>query len=106
MIPIPQTFTKQGFGHRLLKRLQNIAIFERWHTPKPDKIHFEVVRITDRPDRVVFGNEAPAREVYPPAEQWGTDGFTYNDRAEAEERFMEMVSGDQEKTSVHKTALS
>ena len=75
MNTIPSVFTERGFEHREIERAGEWRLFER---EGQGKAHFEVVRITKRPARVVFGNQVEATEVYPPSESWGMDGFTLN----------------------------
>ena len=86
---IPSAFTERGFSHREIERNGEWRIFER---KGQGSAHFEVVRITERPARVVFGNQVAATEVYPPSESWGIDGFTLNSLDSAR-RKLEIVAG-------------
>lgn len=96
---LPACFTSKGFTHRLLKRVGDIAIFERFKT-NPDKAHFEVVRIQSHDGRSIAGKFFPSSEFYPSTSQWGTHGFTYTqeqsggrDKAlqDAENRFSKLL---------------
>lgn len=99
MKTLPENFTTKGFEHRQLKRIGNIAIFERFQS-KPEKCHYEVIRIQSHNGRTIAGNFIPPAEFYPSTSQWGSNGFTYTegqsgsrDKAlkQAEERFSQLL---------------
>ncbi len=91
-----EQFNRDGFVHRQIKREGMIALFERFK-PGPTQHHFEVVRLRVRRERQIGGSTVPGGECYPSSSQWGNDGFTYNDRAGAEDRFMALVEREAEK---------
>lgn len=72
---IPSAFTDRGFDHQEIERKGEWRLFER---QGQGKAHWEVVRIRVRPAGEVFGKPVDEREVYPPSESWGIDGFTLN----------------------------
>lgn len=77
MKPIETEFRKNGFHHKQLKRVGNVAIYERW-ADGHSKRHYEVVMIQFNGARSFpNGTTYPASEGYPSSEQWGTYGWTY-----------------------------
>ncbi len=88
MNTIPSDFTERGFFHQELKRNGEWRLFER---SRGTSVHFEVVRIREKPEREVFGKTVAATEVYPPSESWGSDGFTLN-TLDSALRKLEMVA--------------
>jgi hypothetical protein len=83
-------FTLGGFNYRQIAREGDWAIYEqRWRDSK--NVCYEVIRIR-REEATTFpsGRSYPAREVYPPSEAWGVDGFTFTDRDKARAKFFEI----------------
>jgi hypothetical protein len=73
MNTIPSVFTERGFDHREIERNGDWRLFER---TRHGRSHWEVVRIRERGETVMFGKVIEASEVYPCSEKWGIDGFT------------------------------
>lgn len=94
MIANSETFEKlPGFIDRgsyqltLLRRVGPIALFARWNRDINRTSSFEVVRICRAPAGELFGRPLPPREVYPSTSQWGQDGWTYQHKGGAVQRF-------------------
>lgn len=82
MIPLPETFFKDGFIFTQYKRDKKKALYrQRWKDSKDDRCDgFEVILIgeTDKTYEVGKGwVDCPKREKYPSSEQWGLRGFSY-----------------------------
>lgn len=91
--PIPETFTKSDFSHRLIDRLGDWCLFERQHLKSKTRPHYEVVKpvIGTKEFRDGEWRDCDPRELYPSAEQWGTCGFTLNDEAAARNKLKELT---------------
>jgi hypothetical protein len=78
--PIAVAFTLGGFDYRQIEREGDWAVYEqRWRDSK--NVCYEVIRIRlEEATTFPSGRSYPAREVYPPSEAWGTDGFTLTDK--------------------------
>jgi hypothetical protein len=88
--PLKTEFTLSGFTYRQIAREGDWAIFEqRWRDG--ENVCYEAVRIR-RVLATTFpsGRSYPEREVYPPSETWGVDGFTVTDRNKAWAKFFEI----------------
>lgn len=76
---IPESFTKNGFSHRLCFRAGKVAIFKRWKGTQPP--HFETIIIREQKPRKLqtpSGTiDLPHAELYPGSELWGTYGWTH-----------------------------
>lgn len=92
MILLKTNFSKNSFDHKQIKRIGNIALYERQKTGTR-KPHYEVIRIRNHNGFVIPGTneKAPPAEYYPSAEKWGVDGFTHNDLNSAEIKFAEWI---------------
>ncbi len=74
---------------RLIERKGGWAIYGQWKGGRCGD--YEVVRIRTRPEEDFLGKHYDAREVYPPSESWGTDGFTFMSLEEARKRLEELT---------------
>ena len=77
---IPSDFSANGFHFVQLAREGAWALYRK---EKPDWVGFEVVRFRRRGSRRVFGKTVAPKEVYPPSEKWGVDGFSLMTEAAA-----------------------
>jgi hypothetical protein len=77
---LAMAFTLGGFNSRQIAREGDWAIYEqRWGDSK--NVCYEVIRIRlEEATTFPSGRSYPEREVHPPSEAWGTDGFTLTDR--------------------------
>jgi len=92
MKTLPTTFTSKGFDHQQVERIGNIALYARSREGGGQE-HFEVIRIKSHNGFKIPGTDdlAPPAEMYPTAEQWGTNGWTMNDKEKALEKFRELT---------------
>ncbi len=101
MQPIPISFEKKGFQFKQVTRDGAWAIYKRWKTVSDgDTFHYEVIAIQHHngrtfPDGVY---EAP-KEFYPSAEQWGTKGFTFQDKELAFDKLKSMTTQNENQTT-------
>ncbi len=89
MIAIPQNFCNAGFDFRQLERIGQVAVLEKRKSDR--NVGFEVVRIRQVPESVMFGRTIKAHESMPSSEQWGLYGWTYSDKATALRKFLELT---------------
>lgn len=90
MIPMPKTFTKNGFDFQLLHRQGNVAMLRKSKQGMTRLIEsWEVVNIQKHDAWVCQGKDIPAKELLPSDEQWGREGWTYLTREEARKAFLE-----------------
>lgn len=87
MNTIQSVFTERGFDHLEIERKGEWRLFER---SKNGRVHWEVVRIKVKPALELFGKLVEEREVYPPSESWGIDGFTLNSLDSARRKLSEV----------------
>jgi hypothetical protein len=79
--PLAKQFRRDGFNYRQIAREGDAAIYEQTWNGCPDPHPcFEVIRIRRRDGFEVKGRCIEAAEVYPRAEAWGTDGWTFTHR--------------------------
>ena len=86
MKKIESEFTRGGFYHRQIKRVGNVAIFERQALNSREP-HYEVVKISSHNGYNLGGAYIDPAETYPGASLWGLQGWTHSDLAAAEENF-------------------
>lgn len=80
------------FTYTQLARRGDWAIFCQQHKLSGVE-RFELVRIRIQKERTwPNGVTTPEREAYPGSSAWGTDGFTYHGRAEAEAALVEKLA--------------
>ena len=89
MNPLPMTFRDGGFLFRQLERSGHVAVFEK-HKGHLN-ISFEVVRVRQVPETMMFGRIVQAHEAMPSSEHWGLYGWTYRDKAAAFRKFQELT---------------
>lgn len=83
-------FTRRQFCFKQIKRIGNVAIYEKW-TKGSSKKHYEVIRIRSHNGYDMAGTWIEPAEMYPGDEQWGINGFTINSIEAAEKKFNELV---------------
>ena len=104
MIPIADKFRLDGFDFRLVKRIGDVALFEK-SKPHHSRPCFEVVIVQKRREtRFPNGRVTPAHESMPASEQWGTAGWSYSERDEAEARFRRLLESPQNATPIPATS--
>jgi hypothetical protein len=74
MIPLKNVYIIKGFEHKLIKRINDWAIFSQVKRNKI--IAYEVVKIVKYNDINMFDKLILAHETLPGNEKWGADGFT------------------------------
>ena len=92
MKTLPTTFTSNGFDHQQLDRIGDIAIYARSREGGGQE-HFEIIRIKSHNGFKIgtMTERSEPAEMYPTAEQWGTNGWTVNDKEKALEKFRELT---------------
>jgi hypothetical protein len=91
MEPIKHQFRKDGFDFRIVKMHRPFVVFAK-KRPHHTRETYEVVRLVEAPERTFpNGKTVPAHECLPWSESWGTHGFTYTEREDAEARFASMI---------------
>lgn len=93
MIPIPLSFTGDGFQFSQLTRSGNLAIYRKTKVAT-GWVGFEVVRIKPRRGFTVKGEYYPPAEAYPGSEKWGIDGFSCHSYPRAQVKLAELASFD------------
>ena len=100
---LEEKFVSKGHRHEMLARTgesdaKQFALYRRWSiatewtTPNP---HYEVIRIKRQEagemvrDGVTIMMEA--KELYPNEKSWGIDGWTYQTREAAEQKYLAMI---------------
>ena len=79
--PLPVEFRSGGFNYRRIAREGGAAIYEQtWSGCSNPSVSYEVVRIRRREGFQIDGRLVEPAEVYPKAEAWGVDGFTFTDK--------------------------
>lgn len=91
MKPLPETFRQGGFDFRILWRRGRVALLVK-RKPRQKSESFEVVLIQERAEEKICGHDYLARETMPKSESWGTEGFTFTTRADAESRFERLAT--------------
>src|SRR6266496_1443893 len=82
--PLPILCPRDGFTYRQIAREGDVAIYEQRGTgSRSGSACYEVIRIRQREGFEIDGRFVEAAEVYPKAEAWGTDGFTFTDKGAA-----------------------
>jgi hypothetical protein len=78
-------FSKRGYEYRLVKRSDEVAMYEQW---ADERLHaYEVFRVQVNDARVIAGRAVSAGESSPGDEQWGKKGWTCLTRESAEQRY-------------------
>jgi len=85
--PLPKEFRRDGFTYRQIARERDAAIYEQtWNGCAEPSICYEVIRIRRRDGFQIGDRFVEPSEVYPNAEAWGIDGFTFTDNDAAFEK--------------------
>ena len=87
---LPNSWSRNGFSHKIVTREGNVAIVQRQHRDV-SRPHWEVVRIRVKPERLLHGRRVEEGEAYPSPEDWGTYGWTYTTLEEAQAKFAELT---------------
>ena len=103
--PLASIIDRGTYRLTRLRRLGNVALYERFNRDLDRVSSFEVVRIRRAPAGEVFGRLLPAREVYPSTSEWGQYGWTYQHEVNAVRKFEVLVAaqGEVEDGLVHDT---
>jgi hypothetical protein len=90
---VPKLFIKYNHEFTQLKRVKDLAIYERKSLSKNEVYKgYEVVRIKTTNGGTMNGLEFGPAEVYPSDDQWGMYGFTEQTLDSAEKRFKQLVA--------------
>jgi hypothetical protein len=82
--PLPVEFRSGGFNYRQIAREGDTAIYEQtWSGCDDPSACYEVIRIRRREGFQINGRFVEPAEVYPRAEAWGVDGFTFTGKEAA-----------------------
>ena len=81
------TFTKNGFRFEQVERRGDFAVYRK---SKGKAESFETIKITRHDGYTIAGATIPAGECYPSSEQWGANGFTFNDQQKALEKMKQL----------------
>jgi len=76
MIPLGNTYGKNGFHYELVTRHGDLAIFKQRLRPGVGCLAYEVIRIKKVKECTMFGRIVEAHEATPGNEEWGLHGFT------------------------------
>ena len=88
---LKKEFKSCGFYFKQLKRVDNIAIYEKTLIkPVCDRSSYEVIRISSHNGYKLGWSYIDPAETYPSNSMWGTHGFTADTLANAEKQFDKM----------------
>ena len=90
MKPLSQTFRRHGFNHRILIRDGDLVLVEK-SRPHWTRATYEVCRVQFNHERVMAGRLIEATESLPSAEAWGSQGWSFRDRAAAQTKLFELI---------------
>jgi hypothetical protein len=100
---LPFEFVSKGHKHEQIRRTAEnengqFALYHRWSiatewtTPAP---HYEVIRVrqSEAGTRMIDGREInyEDREVYPNEKSWGVDGWTFQTREKADQKYLALI---------------
>lgn len=96
MITLPQEYKvkgQRGFIYRQVNRIGDIVISEQVDVELDKVVGFEVFIVQKYQDRQSPDGKTfiPAKEAPPSTESWGTKGWTYNVKQEADKKFASLV---------------
>jgi len=84
--PVLSEFASNGLIYRQVKRIKCVALYGV--VGRSGRINgYEVVRIEVAPMAIFRGKQIPAREIYPKSEDFGSKGWYFKHREDAELRF-------------------
>jgi hypothetical protein len=86
----PVEITSKGLTYRQMKRVGQLAIYEVLNRVGRS-YGFEVVVLKVAPAFALQGRSIPAREAYPSSEQFGSTGWYFQYREDADQRFNELL---------------
>jgi hypothetical protein len=90
--PLPTRFRRDGFNYRQIAREGEAAIYEQtWAGWCDPSVCYEVIRVRRRDGFQVNGRLVEPAEIYPKAEAWGVDGFTFTDKDAAFAKLREVA---------------
>jgi hypothetical protein len=94
--PLQIDFRKDGLDYRQVAREGQVAIYELTWQGNTNAAAYEVVRIRAHDGFTVGGKVIEPAELYPRSESWGIDGFTFSDRAAADEKLRALCSKNEQ----------
>ena len=109
MKPMPLTFVKNTFAYEQVLRDGQIAIYKQRLNATADKpvrgcLAYEVVKIREKEESVMFGNVVEAHEYGPSNEDFGRWGFSYPDLDRAKTKFHALVAAAEQPAKPKKTS--
>jgi hypothetical protein len=79
--PLQKESRRDGFTYRQIAREGCAAMYEQtWNGCSDPSVCYEVVRIRRRDGFKIDGRFVEPAQIYPKAEAWGMDGFTFTDK--------------------------
>ena len=79
--PLPKEFRHDGFQYRQIAREGRAAVYEQRASGCAQRsLFYEVIRVRLREGFQIDGRFVEPAEMYPKAEAWGMDGFTFTDK--------------------------
>ena len=79
--PLPKEFRHDSFQYRQIACEGGAAIYEQRSIDYPElSVSYEVIRVRRREGFEIGGRFVEPAEIYPKAEAWGVDGFTFADK--------------------------
>lgn len=79
--PLPKEFRHDGFQFRQIARERRAAVYEQCSSGCTERsVSYEVIRVRLRKGFQIDDRFVEAAEIYPKAEAWGVDGFTFTDK--------------------------
>jgi hypothetical protein len=98
VVPLAFPFTRGGYRHVLLARVDRVCLVERTSTHRDSRgsVHYEVIVVqVERARRWPDGHMTPAHERYPKPKLWGSAGWTYRTHAAAD-RVFAVLAGERD----------
>lgn len=89
MKTLPITFTKAEWHHEQIAREGLRAIYKRWKDSSPAP-HYEVILIKEGKEFTIKGEDYPATELYPSANDFGVRGWTYPTLERSQQKYKEL----------------
>jgi len=78
---LPKEFCHDGFQYRQIACEEGAAIYEqRCNGFAEPSLSYEVIRVRRREGFLIGDRFIEPAEIYPKAEAWGVDGFTFTDK--------------------------
>lgn len=92
MTPFPITFNKNGFHYEQILRNGQIAIYKQRLRPGAGCLAFEVIKIRQKEESMMFGKPIEAHEIGPSNEEFGRWGWSFNSLERAKAKFHALVA--------------